>query len=211
MKRSLFIALGVALAVVGMVIGLSMRRKPAVKISVPDTYRVLFETSQGSFVVEVKRAWAPRGADRFHQLVRMGYYTESRFYRVLDGFIAQFGVHRDFSVHDKWRNYFIIDDPRVEKNLRGTLSFAKSDPNTRATEVFINLKDNPALDEDNFVPFARIVEGMDVPAKLYSGYGEMRPEGKFIDAGRVEGEANEYLEPRFPKLDYVKKATIVGP
>jgi peptidyl-prolyl cis-trans isomerase A (cyclophilin A) len=209
MKRSLLIALAVALAVAAIVVGLSMRRKPEVKVVVPETYRVLFETSQGNFVVEVKRAWAPRGADRFHQLVRMGYYTESRFYRVLDGFIAQFGVHRDFNVHDKWRNYFIIDDPRVEKNLRGTLSFAKSDPNTRATEVFINLKDNPPLDEENFVPFGRIIEGMDIPAKLYSGYGEMRPEGKFIDAGRVEGEANEYLEPRFPKLDYVKKATIL--
>jgi len=160
--------------------------------------------------VEVNRAWAPRGADRFHQLVRMGYYTESRFYRVLDGFIAQFGVHRDFNVHDKWRNYFIIDDPFGEhKNARGTLAFAQSAANTRATEVFINLKDNPVLDEQSFVPFAKIVEGGDVPAKLYAGYGEMRPEGKFIDPGRVEGEANEYLEPRFPKLDFIKRAAIL--
>ena len=177
MKRSLFIALGVALIVVAVVLGLASRKKEEVKVTVPETYRVKFETSQGDFVVEVQRAWAPRGADRFHQLVRMGYYTESRFYRVLDGFIAQFGVHRDFNVHGKWRNYFIIDDPRTQKNLRGTISFAKSDPNTRATEVFINLKDNPALDDENFVPFARIVEGLDVADKLYSGYGEMRPDG----------------------------------
>lgn len=209
MKRSLFIALGVALIVVAVVLGLASRKKEEVKVTVPETYRVKFETSQGDFVVEVQRAWAPRGADRFHQLVRMGYYTESRFYRVLDGFIAQFGVHRDFNVHGKWRNYFIIDDPRTQKNLRGTISFAKSDPNTRATEVFINLKDNPALDDENFVPFARIVGGLDVADKLYSGYGEMRPDGKYIDAGRVEGSTNEYLVQRFPKLDYVKIATLL--
>ena len=208
--RPLLVTLAVIAAVVAVVFGLSTRKKVEPKIVVPEVYRVKFETTQGNFVVEVNRAWAPRGADRFYQLVRMGYYTESRFYRVLNGFIAQFGVHRDFNVHDKWRDYFIIDDPPAgHRNLRGTLSFAQSGPNTRAVEVFINLKDNPVLDEQGFLPFARIVEGEDVPAKLYSGYGEMRPEGKYIDAGRVEGEANEYLEPRFPKLDYVKKATIL--
>jgi peptidyl-prolyl cis-trans isomerase A (cyclophilin A) len=183
--------------------------KPAPKIVVPEVFRVKFETSQGDVVVEARRAWAPRGVDRFHELLRMRYFDEGRFFRVVPGFIAQFGVNRDFKVHDVWRNFFIVDDPPVEKNLRGTLSFAKSGANTRATEIFINLADNAALDEERFVPFAKVVEGMDVVDKFYSGYGEMRPEGKYIDAGRVEEEGNEYLVQRFPKLDYIKRARIM--
>ena len=183
--------------------------KPAPKVVVPEVFRVKFETSQGDFVVEATRAWAPRGVDRFHELVRMRYFDQGRFYRVLHGFIAQFGVHRDFTVHATWRSLFIVDDPPKEKNLRGTLAFAKSGPNTRATEIFINLADNPVLDQEGFVPFARIVDGIDVIDKLYSGYGEMRPEGKEIDAGRVEEETNEYLVQRFPKLDYIKRARLL--
>jgi peptidyl-prolyl cis-trans isomerase A (cyclophilin A) len=188
---------------------LSGCRKPAPKIVVPPRYRVQFETSQGDLTIEVTRAWAPRGADRFQELVRMHYFDQSRFFRVVPGFIAQFGVHRDFRVHEKWREFFILDDPPQEKNLRGTLSFAKSDVNTRATEIFINLVDNPSLDEQRFVPFAKIMQGMDVVDRFYSGYGEMRPQGKEIDAGRVEGEANEYLVQHFPKLDYIKHATFI--
>ena len=183
-------------------------KKPE-KVVVPDVYRVKFETSQGDFTVEVIRAWAPRGADRFHELLRMRYFDEGRFFRVLPGFIAQFGVHKDFKVHDVWREYFIADDPRKQDNDRGTLAFAQSGPNTRATEVFINLADNKILDDQGFVPFARIVEGMDVPDKFYSGYGELGPEGKGPDSGRIEEEANEYLVPRFPKLDYIKRARFV--
>jgi len=184
-------------------------QKPAPKIVVPEVFRVKFETSQGDVIVEARRAWAPRGVDRFHELLRMRYFDEGRFFRVVPGFIAQFGVNRDFKVHDVWRNFFIVDDPPVEKNLRGTLSFAKSAANTRATEIFINLADNVALDEERFVPFAKVVEGMDAVDKLYSGYGEMRPGGKYIDAGRVEEEGNEYLVQRFPKLDYIKRAVIL--
>ena len=190
-------------------LALAACRKPAPKVVVPEVFRVKFETSQGDFVVEVTRAWAPHGADRFHELVRMRYFDDGRFFRVLKGFIAQFGVHRDFRVHDVWRTLFIVDDPPKQKNLRGTLAFAKSGPNTRATEIFINLADNAILDEQGFVPFGRIVEGMEVADKLYSGYGELRPEGKEIDAGRVEEEANEYLVPRFPRLDYIKRATML--
>jgi len=159
--------------------------------------------------VEAYRSWAPRGVDRFHELLRMRYFDQGRFFRVIKGFIAQFGVHRDFKVHDVWRELFIMDDPAKEKNLRGTLAYAKSDRNTRATEIFINLSDNAILDEQGFVPFARVVEGMDVVDRLYAGYGDLRPEGKEIDAGRVEGEANEYLVPRFPRLDYIKQARII--
>jgi len=184
-------------------------RKPAPRIVVPEVFRVKFETSHGDVVVEVRRAWAPRGADRFHELVGMRYFDQSRFFRVVQGFIAQFGVHRDFNVHETWRTLFLADDPPQQKNLRGTLAFAKSGPNTRATEIFINLADNQPLDDQLFVPFGKVVEGMEVVDKLYSGYGELRPQGKEIDAGRVEEEANEYLVPRFPKLDYIKRARFL--
>ena len=181
-------------------------KPPPKPVVVPEVFRVKFETSQGDLVVEATRAWAPHGVDRFHELLRMRYFDEGRVFRVLKGFIAQFGVHRDFNVHIVWRKLSILDDPPKEKNLRGTLAFAKSGPNTRATEIFINLTDNPALDQENFVPFAKIVEGMEVAERFYAGYGEMRPIGKDIDPGRVEEEANEYLVPRFPKLDYIKRA-----
>ncbi len=179
------------------------------KVVVPEQFRVEFQTSQGNFTVEAIRAWAPFGVDRFHELVRKRYFDEGRFFRVIPDFIAQFGVHRKFDVHATWRTLFIPDDPPKEKNLRGTLSFANSGPNTRATEIFINLADNQKLDEDRFVPFAKVVQGMDVVDRLYSGYGEMRPIGKDIDPGRVEEEANEYLVPRFPKMDYVKRTRFV--
>ena len=179
------------------------RKPPPPKVVVPEVFRVRFETSQGNFVVEARRDWAAHGADRFHELVRMRYFDQGRFFRVVPGFVAQFGVHRDFNVHEKWREFFIVDDPPKEKNLRGTLAFAMSGPNTRATEIFINLADNKALDEQNFVPFAKVVAGMDVIDKFYAGYGEMRPEGKYIEPSRVEGEANEYLVQRFPNLDYI--------
>jgi peptidyl-prolyl cis-trans isomerase A (cyclophilin A) len=118
-------------------------------------------------------------------------------------------VHRDFDVHATWSKLFIVDDPPREKNLRGTLAFAKSGSNTRATEIFINLADNAALDEERFVPFANVISGMDVVDRFYAGYGEMRPEGKWIDRGRVEEETNEYLVQRFPKLDWIKRAQIL--
>jgi len=179
------------------------------KVVVPDVFRVKFETSQGDFVVEATKAWAPRGVDRFHELLRRRYFNENRFYRVVAGFIAQFGVHKDYDVHGRWRTYFILDDPPKEKNLRGTLAFAQSERNTRATEIFINLADNTALDAQGFVPFAKVVEGMDVVDRLYSGYGEMMPEGKFIDPNRVENGTNAYLEPHFPKLDYIKRTVFL--
>jgi cyclophilin family peptidyl-prolyl cis-trans isomerase len=190
-------------------LALTACRKPVKKVVVPPVFRVKFETSQGDFIVEATRAWAPHGVDRFHELVRNRYFDQGRFFRVVPGFIAQFGVHRDFNVHAIWRQLFIPDDPPKEKNLRGTLAFAMSGPDTRATEIFINLADNPALDEQRFVPFAKVVQGMDVVDKFYSGYGEMRPKGKNIDPGRVEEEANEYLVQRFPKLDYIKHATFL--
>ncbi|HTW65779.1 MAG TPA: peptidylprolyl isomerase [Bryobacteraceae bacterium] len=185
------------------------KEKPKPVVVVPQAFHVKFETSKGDFVVEARRAWAPHGVDRFYELLRMKYFDQGRFFRVVPGFIAQFGVNRDFNVHAKWREYFIVDDPARMKNLRGTLSYAMSGPDTRATEMFINLADNSALDQQGFAPFARVTQGMDVVDKLYSGYGEVRPVGKYIDPGRVEGETNEYLVQDFPRLDYIVKTEIL--
>ncbi len=185
-------------------------QKEPEKVVVPDVFRVKFSTSQGDFTVEATKAWAPHGIDRFHELVRVRYFDEGRFFRVIPGFIAQFGVNKDYDVHDKWRKYFIIDDPiKDQKNTRGTLSFAQSGPNTRATEIFINLGDNKVLDDQGFVPFAKVVDGMDVVDRFYSGYGELRPEGKEIDPGRLEEGTNAYLIPHFPKMDYIQRAVFV--
>jgi len=190
------------------------QKKEQPKVVVPEVFRVKFQTSKGDFVVEAHRAWAPHGVDRFYELVRMRYFDQGRFFRVVPGFIAQFGVHRDFNVQGKWRNLFIVDDPSRQKNLRGTLAYAMSGPDTRATEIFINLADNAALDAQGFAPFAKVVQGMDPQGvdtvdKFYAGYGEMRPEGKYIEPSRVEGEANEYLIQRFPKLDYIVRTELV--
>lgn len=185
--------------------------KPPEKIVVPEVFRVRFQTSQGDFVVEANRAWAPRGVDRFYELVRMRYFDEGRFFRVVPGFIVQFGVHRDYDIHGQWRNLTILDDPPNHKNLRGTLAFAQSGRNTRAVEIFINYADNAILDDGHFVPFAQVVDGMDVVDRFYAGYGELRPTGKFIDPGAVEEGANAYLVPHFPKMDYIKKALLDPP
>ncbi len=199
----------IGLGVAGFLLGLTGCEKKPAAVVVPEVFRVKFETSQGDVIVEANRAWAPRGVDRFHELVRMRYFDEGRFFRVVPGFVAQFGVHRDYDVHDKWRKYFIVDDPMKEqKNTRGTLAFAESGPNTRATEIFINLADNKILDEQGFVPFAKVVEGMDVVDKFYSGYGELRPEGKEIDPGRLEEGTNAYLIPHFPKMDFIRHAVF---
>ena len=193
-------------AAAALLLGACQKNQKAV---VPEVFRVKFITTQGEFVVEATRAWAPRGVDRFHELVNMRYFDENRFFRVVPGFVAQFGVHKDYDIHDRWRKYFILDDPPQEKNLRGTLAFAQSDPNTRATEIFINLADNPALDAQNFVPFAKVISGMEAVDRFYSGYGELMPEGKYIDPNRVENGTNAYLEPRFPKLDMIKRAVFL--
>lgn len=177
----------------------------------PATYRARFETSAGTFVVEVQRDWAPQGADRFYDLVKSGYYDGQRFFRVLSGFMAQFGIHGDPKVSASWRERRILDDPVKGSNTRGMVSFATAGPNTRTTQVFINYGDNSSLDGMGFAPFGRVVEGMEVVDKLFAGYGEGAPRGHGPDQGRIQSEGNAYLEHDFPKLDYVKKATIVTP
>ena len=169
----------------------------------PDTFTAKFQTSKGVFLVEVHRAWAPAGADRFYNLVKNGYYDGCRFFRVVPGFMVQFGINGNPAIQGNWENANIPDEPVKQGNIRGFISFAKSSaPNSRTTQVFINFKDNSALNRQGFAPFGKVTSGMEVVDKIYSAYGQ-RP-----DQGRIQAEGNAYLTKNFPKLDYIKKATI---
>ena len=174
----------------------------------PSTYKVKFDTSKGPFVVEVHRDWAPNGADRFYNLVKNGFYNNARFFRVISGFMVQFGINGDPSLSARWRNAHIADDPVRQSNSRGVITFATAGPNTRTTQVFINYADNAALDSRGFAPFGQVISGMNVVDALYSGYGEGAPGGAGPEQGRVQSEGNAYLTSQFPKLDYIKSATI---
>jgi peptidyl-prolyl cis-trans isomerase A (cyclophilin A) len=171
----------------------------------PDSFRVAFTTNRGTFVVEAKRAWAPNGVDRFYQLVGEGFFDENRFYRVLPGFIAQFGANDDKKRNEQWEAKPIPDDPAREKNRRGTISFANLGPGTRTHQLFINLKDNASLDAQGFAPVGRVVEGMAVADSLYDEYGEIPKYQLIATLG------NKYLARMFPKLDYITSARIVAP
>jgi peptidyl-prolyl cis-trans isomerase A (cyclophilin A) len=170
---------------------------------------VRFETSKGPFVVEVNRSWAPLGADRFHQLVSSGFFDNTRFFRVVDGFMAQFGVHGDPGVNAAWESLTIPDDPVVQSNKRGFISFAMGGPQSRTTQVFINLVNNINLDGMGFAPFGQVVDGMAAVDSLYEGYGDGPPMGFGPDQLRLLAEGNAYLERWFPKLDFVRTARIV--
>ena len=170
----------------------------------PPTFKANFDTSKGAFVIEVHRDWAPIGADRFYNLVKNGFYDDVRFFRVIPGFMAQFGIHGNPAVATAWRGAQIKDDPVKQSNKRGYVTFAHAGPNTRTTQVFINFQDNSPLDAQGFPPFGQVVQGMEVVDKLYSGYGR----NNVPDQGRITTEGNAYLTKAYPKLDYVKKATI---
>jgi peptidyl-prolyl cis-trans isomerase A (cyclophilin A) len=173
-----------------------------------DVYKVKFDTSQGTFEIEVHRDWAPNGADRFYNLVKNGFYNDTRFFRVIKGFMVQFGINGNPKISQVWRNANIADDPVEESNLRGFVTFATAGPNTRTTQVFINYGDNPSLDGRGFAPFGKVISGLDVVQHLYSNYGEGAPRGEGPDQSRVQTEGNAYLQKNFPQLDYIKKATI---
>jgi peptidyl-prolyl cis-trans isomerase A (cyclophilin A) len=177
--------------------------------SAPAAFKVKFATSEGDFVVESQREWAPRGVDRFYNLVKNGYYDGVCFFRVISGFMAQFGIHGDPKVAAAWRPERLQDDPVKQSNKRGYISYAMAGPNTRTTQLFINYGDNSRLDRMGFAPIARIVEGMDVVDRLYSAYGEGAPSGKGPDQGRLQAEGSAYLSKDFPQLDCIKKASIV--
>ena len=174
----------------------------------PPVYKVNVDSSRGRFVIEVHRDWAPLGADRFYNLVKNGFYDNARFFRVISGFMVQFGVNGDPKVSAVWREANIKDDPVRQSNSRGMITFATAGPNTRTTQVFINFGNNQALDRMGFAPFGRVVSGMDVVDALYSGYGEGAPRGNGPDQQRVQREGNAYLTKDFAKLDYIKKASI---
>jgi peptidyl-prolyl cis-trans isomerase A (cyclophilin A) len=178
---------------------------PDMQVKAPASYRVRFETSAGPFVLTVTRAWAPLGADRFYNLVRHGYFDGARFFRVLPGFVAQFGINGNPAVSARWREATISDDPVTQHNLRGTITFATAGPNTRTTQLFINYADNTSLDSRGFAPFGRVVEGMDVVDQLYSGYGESP------DQGLIQLRGTAYLASAFPKLDSITHASLLSP
>ncbi len=177
----------------------------------PEVYKAKFTTTKGDFVFEVTRAWAPLGADRFHNLVKNGFFTDASFFRVIGGFMAQFGISARPEVAQAWQSANIKDDPVKQSNLKGYISFATAGPNTRTTQVFINLVDNRNLDKMGFAPFGKVIEGMDVVDNLYSGYGEGAPDGKGPRQDYVQAKGKAYLDKNFPRLDSIKSATIVPP
>jgi peptidyl-prolyl cis-trans isomerase A (cyclophilin A) len=171
----------------------------------PDTFKAKFETTKGTFVVEVHRDWSPNGADRFYNLVKNGFFDGVKFFRVVPGFVVQWGIHGDPSIASKWLKATIPDDPVKQSNKRGFITYAKSGaPNSRSVQLFINLADNARLDGMGFAPFGQITEGMDVVDKLYGDYGE----GLTKLQGRIAEEGNAFLDKNYPNLDTIKKATI---
>ncbi len=175
----------------------------------PESFKAQFDTTKGKFTIEVTRSLSPNGADRFYNLVHSGYFKDVAFFRVIPGFMCQFGIHGDPNVSAKWRDANINDDPVKGSNTRGTISFATAGPDTRTTQMFINFGDNTRLDGMGFSPFGKVTDGMDVVDKINSEYGEGAPGGRGPDQGRVQMEGNAYLKKDFPNLDYIKSAAIV--
>ncbi len=185
-----------------------LRNPAALTEKAPDTFKANFDTSKGTFTITVNRAWAPLGADRFYNLVKNGFFDDLRFFRVMDGFMAQFGIHGNPTIAKAWMGARLQDDPVKQSNRRGFVTFATGGPNTRTTQVFINYRDNANLDKSGFAPFGEVTAGMKVVDSLYSGYGDGAPSGKGPDQQRLQGEGNVYLNKDFPRLDFVKAATI---
>ncbi len=181
----------------------SLMNPASLHAKAPELYKAQFTTTRGDFVVEVHREWAPLGADRFYNLVKNGYFTNAAFFRVVPGFIVQFGLNANPAVNKVWMNANIKDDPVMGSNKRGTLVFATAGPNTRTTQLFINFGDNAGLDRQGFAPFGTVTDGMDVVDKIYPGYGE-RP-----DQQRITEEGKAYLDKNFPMLDSIKAARIL--
>src|ERR1700733_7083875 len=171
----------------------------------PEVFDATFSTTKGDFVVRVNRAWAPIGADRFYNLVKAGYYNDASFFRVIPGFVVQFGLGADPMVNKAWRDAKINDDPVSQSNRPGYLTFATAGKNTRTTQLFINLGNNGQLDSMGFSPFGQVTSGMDVVQKIHSGYGESP------DQGQITSQGKAYLDKNFPKLDSIKSATISTP
>jgi len=174
----------------------------------PDQYTVELDTTKGAIVIDVRRDWAPHGADRFYELVRNGYYTDVAFFRVIGGFMAQVGISGDPALNAKWSEKRIPDDAVKASNTRGTVTFATSGPNSRTTQFFINFDDNSRLDAMGFAPIGK-VKDMGVVDALYSGYGEGAPNGRGPSQPLMQSQGNSYLREGFPKLDYIKSAKVI--
>jgi peptidyl-prolyl cis-trans isomerase A (cyclophilin A) len=190
------------------VFGQALLNPAGLKEQAPATYKARFDTSKGVFVVDVRRDYAPNGADRFYNLVKNGFFDEARFFRVISGFMVQFGINGNPQVSTPWRNAQIKDDPVKQSNKRGFITFATSGPNSRTTQVFINFGDNSRLDGSGFASFGQVSSGMNVVDQLYADYGEGAPQGRGPNQGRMQSEGNAYLTKDFPNLDFVRKATI---
>lgn len=175
----------------------------------PSVYWAKFETTKGNFIIKVTRAWAPLGADRFYNLVKYGFYNGDSFFRVLPGFVVQFGISPNPQISKVWHNATIPDDPVRQSNVAGTVTFATAGPDTRTTQVFINLADNKNLDSQGFAPFGSVTQGMSIVKSLYSGYGEGAPMGNGPDQTMIQKEGEAYLAQNFPKLDHIKSAVIL--
>jgi peptidyl-prolyl cis-trans isomerase A (cyclophilin A) len=175
----------------------------------PETFKAQFDTTKGKFTIEVTRADSPNGADRFYNLVRSGFFKDVAFFRVIPGFMCQFGIHGDPTVSAKWRDANIPDDPVKASNTRGAITFATAGPGTRTTQLFINFGNNANLDGMGFSPFGKVIEGMDVVDKINGEYGEGAPQGAGPNQGLIQERGNAYLKQSFPNLDYIKSATIV--
>jgi peptidyl-prolyl cis-trans isomerase A (cyclophilin A) len=209
---------GAALVAIALAAGLSAEQTaprkslmvPAnLKETAPETYNVTFDTSIGAFVIKVTRAWAPNGADRFYNLVKNGFYDEARFFRAVPNFMVQFGLHANPTVTKVWQSARIAPDKVTQSNRKGFITFAMgATPDTRTTQVFINFRNNTNLDGMGFAPFGEVVSGIEVVDKIYTGYGEGAPRGSGPPQGRVAAEGNAYLIKSFPKMDYIKTATI---
>ena len=174
----------------------------------PATYKVKLATSKGEVVIEVTRDWAPVGADHFYTLVKTGFYDGARFFRVRPGFVVQFGIAADPKNNRLWSSGNLQDDPVKESNTKGMVTYATAGPNTRTTQIFINLADNKRLDGQGFAPFGKVVAGMEAVESFYSAYGEMAPGGQGPDSDQIESLGNAYLESKFPRLDSIVKATV---
>ncbi len=176
----------------------------------PAQYKVRLSTTKGDVLILVHRDWSPIGADHFYQLTKIGFYDGDRFFRVLPGFIVQWGMNGDPKLNKQWSDASIKDDPPKVSNKIGTVTFAKSgEPDSRSTQVFVNLADNSRLDAQGFTPFGEVIQGLENIANVYAGYGEGAPSGSGPDQGSIAASGNAYLEEHFPKLDYIKTARIV--
>jgi len=181
----------------------------AIKETVPEVFHVKLDTSKGMVDIEVHRDWAPVGADHFFHLAKSGFYDGARFFRVVRGFVVQFGINRDPQTNAMWANATLPDDPVKEHNVTGTVTFAARGRNTRSTQLFINLADNrKSLDGQGFAPIGKVVDGMPTVLDLYGFYGDMPPMGQGPDPQRIQQQGNDYLDSHFPRLDFIKKAAV---